>query len=83
VSSPPVQLWTDGACAGNPGPGGWAALLIMGTDEQMLSGDEDHTTNNRMELLPDRRRRRWGPDAKAGSTPDIAFVVGRAVLRQD
>ena len=51
VSSPPVQLWTDGACAGNPGPGGWAALLIMGTDEQMLSGGEDHTTNNRMELL--------------------------------
>lgn len=51
VSSPPVQLWTDGACAGNPGPGGWAALLIMGTNGQMLSGGEDHITNNRMELL--------------------------------
>lgn len=51
VSCPPVQLWTDGACAGNPGPGGWAALLIMGTSERMLSGGEDQTTNNRMELL--------------------------------
>lgn len=51
MSSPAVQLWTDGACAGNPGPGGWAALLTMGATERMLSGGEDHTTNNRMELL--------------------------------
>jgi len=51
VNSRPVQLWTDGACAGNPGPGGWAALLISGTGERMISGGEDHTTNNRMELL--------------------------------
>jgi ribonuclease HI len=42
---------TDGACAGNPGPGGWAALLIMGTSERVLGGGENHTTNNRMELL--------------------------------
>ena len=47
---PPVQLWTDGACAGNPGPGGWAALLVIGTSEEMLSDGEYHTTNNRMEL---------------------------------
>lgn len=47
----PVQLWTDGACAGNPGPGGWAALLITNTKEEMLSGGEVHTTNNRMELV--------------------------------
>jgi ribonuclease HI len=46
-----VQLWTDGACAGNPGPGGWAALLLMGAHERMVSGGEEHTTNNRMELL--------------------------------
>lgn len=46
-----VQLWTDGACAGNPGPGGWAALLVMGANERMLGGGEPHTTNNRMELL--------------------------------
>lgn len=46
-----MQLWTDGACSGNPGPGGWAALLVMGANERMLSGGEPHTTNNRMELL--------------------------------
>lgn len=51
MNSPAVQLWTDGACAGNPGPGGWAALLIMGASERMLSGGEDYTTNNRMELV--------------------------------
>ncbi|MEO8689105.1 MAG: ribonuclease HI [Solirubrobacteraceae bacterium] len=51
MSSQAIQLWTDGACAGNPGPGGWAALLIEGTNERMLSGGEVGTTNNRMELL--------------------------------
>lgn len=51
MSLPPVQLWTDGACSGNPGPGGWAALLIKGAHERMLGGGEAHTTNNRMELL--------------------------------
>jgi ribonuclease HI len=45
-----VKLYTDGACSGNPGPGGWAALLIYGDNEKMLSGHEEHTTNNRMEL---------------------------------
>jgi ribonuclease HI len=45
-----VELWTDGACSGNPGPGGWAALLRMGRHERTLSGGEALTTNNRMEL---------------------------------
>ncbi len=45
-----VQLWTDGACSGNPGPGGWAALLVSGARECELSGGEHSTTNNRMEL---------------------------------
>jgi ribonuclease HI len=45
-----VELWTDGACSGNPGPGGWAALLLMGGHERVLSGGEFSTTNNRMEL---------------------------------
>lgn len=45
-----VELWTDGACSGNPGPGGWAALLRMGRHERVLSGGEPDTTNNRMEL---------------------------------
>ena len=46
-----VDIYTDGACRGNPGPGGWGALLIMGTVERELSGAEGATTNNRMELL--------------------------------
>lgn len=46
-----VEIYTDGACRGNPGPGGWAALLIFGTREKTLAGAEAHTTNNRMELM--------------------------------
>jgi ribonuclease HI len=45
-----VDLWTDGACAGNPGPGGWAALLCSGGREREIAGGEAETTNNRMEL---------------------------------
>ena len=46
-----VILYTDGACSGNPGPGGWAAILRYGSAEKALSGGEADTTNNRMELL--------------------------------
>ncbi|MDR3067981.1 MAG: ribonuclease HI [Cellulomonas sp.] len=46
----PVEIWTDGACKGNPGPGGWGALLCFGTREKELYGGEPATTNNRMEL---------------------------------
>ena len=45
-----VEIYTDGACRGNPGPGGWAALLTMGEREKEISGAENPTTNNRMEL---------------------------------
>ena len=45
-----LEIYTDGACRGNPGPGGWAALLRAGAHERELSGAEGHTTNNRMEL---------------------------------
>ncbi len=45
-----VEIFTDGACKGNPGPGGWAALLRYGDKEQEISGAERETTNNRMEL---------------------------------
>jgi ribonuclease HI len=45
-----IEIYTDGACRGNPGPGGWAALLQMGEREKELSGAEALTTNNRMEL---------------------------------
>ena len=45
-----VEIFTDGACKGNPGPGGWGALLRMGQHEKELSGSEPDTTNNRMEM---------------------------------
>jgi len=45
-----VEIYTDGACKGNPGPGGWAAILRMGKHEKEISGNEPDTTNNRMEL---------------------------------
>jgi ribonuclease HI len=46
-----VQLYTDGACRGNPGRGGWGAILVYGKYEKEMSGGERETTNNRMELL--------------------------------
>lgn len=45
-----VTIYTDGACSGNPGPGGWAALLLYGAHEKVLTGGAPMTTNNRMEL---------------------------------
>ena len=45
-----VKIYTDGACRGNPGPGGWAALLRFGHHEKVLTGGERETTNNRMEM---------------------------------
>lgn len=47
---PQVVIYTDGACSGNPGPGGWGCVLIHGTREKQLSGGEADTTNQRMEL---------------------------------
>jgi len=46
-----VEIYTDGACRGNPGPGGWGALLRFGGKEKTLSGAERDTTNNRMEMM--------------------------------
>ena len=46
-----VTIYTDGACSGNPGPGGWAAILMAGGVKKELSGGERDTTNNRMELM--------------------------------
>jgi len=48
---PMVDIWTDGACSGNPGPGGWGAVLVHGETTRELSGAEPDTTNNRMELM--------------------------------
>ena len=46
-----VEIFTDGACSGNPGPGGWGAILRFGATQKELSGGEAQTTNNRMELM--------------------------------
>src|SRR5260370_32637666 len=51
ASMPEVEIFTDGACSGNPGPGGWGAILRYGTVEKELTGGERQTTNNRMELM--------------------------------
>ena len=50
-AEPEVEIFTDGACSGNPGPGGWGALLRAGGKERQLSGGEAATTNNRMEMM--------------------------------
>jgi ribonuclease HI len=64
---PLVEMFTDGACRGNPGPGGWAVLLRTGKTEREIAGGEALTTNNRMELTAAirglealKRRRRTG-----------------------
>ncbi|MBN2049942.1 MAG: ribonuclease HI [Spirochaetales bacterium] len=46
----PLEIYTDGGCSGNPGPGGWAVVILDGDEESVLSGGEKLTTNNRMEL---------------------------------
>jgi ribonuclease HI len=46
-----VEIWTDGACSGNPGPGGWGALLKFGDRTREINGGEADTTNNRMEMM--------------------------------
>lgn len=51
MAQPIVDIWTDGACKGNPGPGGWGVLLRQGAREKTIYGGEPDTTNNRMELL--------------------------------
>lgn len=50
MTKPRVEIFTDGACSGNPGPGGWGAILRFGIHEREISGGERVTTNNRMEM---------------------------------
>lgn len=68
-----VTIYTDGACSGNPGPGGWAAIVCMDGEEKAITGGERATTNNRMELsavieslrsLPERSRVRLYTDSQ-------------------
>jgi ribonuclease HI len=72
VEQPEVIVYTDGACSGNPGPGGWAAIIIDGDSEHVLTGGEPRTTNQRMELtaalealaaIPGRRQVRLHSDS--------------------
>jgi ribonuclease HI len=51
LSTPRIDIFTDGACSGNPGPGGWGAILRSGDHEKEISGGEKATTNNRMEIM--------------------------------
>ena len=51
MTRPHIEIFTDGACSGNPGPGGWGAILRSGHHEKELNGGEAETTNNRMELM--------------------------------
>jgi ribonuclease HI len=72
AQEPDVVVYTDGACTGNPGPGGWAAIIFEGGSERVVSGGEARTTNQRMELraaieglaaIPGRRRVRLFTDS--------------------
>ncbi len=51
ANRPHIVVYTDGACSGNPGPGGWGAILMSGSHRKEIKGGEEHTTNNRMELM--------------------------------
>ena len=69
-----VEIYTDGACKGNPGPGGWGAVLRMGGHEKELSGSAPATTNNRMELTQlSRRCSHSRVRAKSRCTPTAAM----------
>ena len=72
TDGPHVIIHTDGACSGNPGPGGWGAILTFGEHEKELKGGEPHTTNNRMELM--------ARDRGAGGAEEA--VHGRPAHRQ-
>jgi ribonuclease HI len=57
-----IEIWTDGACSGNPGPGGWGALIHANGDAIELRGGEPATTNNRMELMAAISALEWAPE---------------------
>lgn len=69
-----IEIFTDGACSGNPGAGGWGAILRYKDTEKELSGGEAETTNNRMELTAVMRRcKRLKPAASSRFTPTAAM----------
>ena len=71
-----VVIYTDGACSGNPGPGGWGAILMYGEHSLELSGFEAHTTNNRMELTaPIEAMKRLKTPCEVELYSDSAYLV--------
>lgn len=71
-----IAIFSDGSCLGNPGPGGWAALIRHGAQERMLSGGEAHTTNNRMEMLAAiAALEALKPGANVAMTTDSRYVM--------
>ena len=71
-----VVIYTDGACSGNPGPGGWGAILMYGDKKLEISGYEAHTTNNRMELTaPIQAMRRLNQPCQVNLYSDSAYLV--------
>ena len=73
---PDVTVYTDGACSGNPGPGGWAAIIIDGDEERVVSGAAPHTSNQRMELTAVGPGSRRGPPRRRVHVhSDSAYIV--------
>ena len=71
-----VIIYTDGACSGNPGPGGWGAILMYGEHKLELSGGEVHTTNNRMELTgPIMALRRLNTPCEVSLYSDSSYLI--------
>ena len=71
-----VKIYTDGSCSGNPGPGGWAAILIFGDIEKEISGGDVETTNNRMELTaPIEALKALKEECEVDMFSDSAYVV--------
>lgn len=76
AAAPVLTVFTDGACHGNPGPGGWGAVLRLGEDEQQLYGGEKATTNNRMELTA----AAVALEAAAADVPIVLWTDSKYVL---
>lgn len=72
-----VTIFTDGACSGNPGPGGWGAILKSGDNEKELNGGEFETTNNRMELLAAIN----GLDSLKGGPHDVSLYTDSSYVK--
>ena len=69
-----IKIYTDGACIGNPGPGGWAAIILTETEQKEIFGGEKLTTNNRMELTPAIRALEYCIK-KEGSQPSLKQII--------